>query len=85
MDPNWEHHILTIHLEPPKRGQPLYKGQDVSSLGVLYMEVQYMYIPIPIIVVESHTTIVSFNFAGPNFYVFNKISWAEMFAILIFP
>ena len=24
--------ILTIHFEPPKRGQPLYKGQDVWSV-----------------------------------------------------
>ncbi len=28
MVPNIEFHILTIHFEPPKRGQPLYKGQD---------------------------------------------------------
>ncbi len=27
-------HIFTIHFEPPKRGQPLYKTQDVWSLGV---------------------------------------------------
>ncbi len=25
---NEEFHILTINFEPPKRGQPLYKGQD---------------------------------------------------------
>ncbi len=24
---NEQLHILTIHFEPPKRGQPLYKGQ----------------------------------------------------------
>ncbi len=36
MVPNEELHILTIHFEPPKRGQPLYKGQDVWSQGVLY-------------------------------------------------
>lgn len=29
--------ILTMHFEPPKGGQPLYKGQNVP--GVLYMEV----------------------------------------------
>ncbi len=28
MVPNEELHILTIHFEPLKRGQPLYKGQD---------------------------------------------------------
>ncbi len=39
MVPNEELHILTIHFEPPKRRQPLYKGQDVLSQGVLYMEV----------------------------------------------
>ena len=36
MVPNEELHILTIHFEPPKRGQPLYKG---CSLGILDMEV----------------------------------------------
>ncbi len=39
MVPNEELHILTIHCEPPKRGQPLYKGQNARSQGVLYMEV----------------------------------------------
>ncbi len=39
MVPNEKLHILTIHFELPKRGQPLYKGQDVWSQGVLYMEV----------------------------------------------
>ncbi len=39
MAPNEELHILTIHFEPPKRGQPLYKGQNAWSQGVLYMEV----------------------------------------------
>ena len=39
MVPNEELHILTIHYEPPKRGQPLYKGQYAWSQGVLYMEV----------------------------------------------
>ncbi len=29
MVPNVEHHILTIHISPPKRGQPLYKGQPL--------------------------------------------------------
>ncbi len=28
MVPNEELLILTIHFEPPKRGQPLYKGQN---------------------------------------------------------
>ena len=36
MAPNVEVHIFTIHFEPPKRGQPLYKGQDVWYKGVLY-------------------------------------------------
>ncbi len=27
--------IFISHFEPPKRGQPLYKGQDAWSLGVL--------------------------------------------------
>ncbi len=36
MVPNEELHILTIHFEPPKRGQPLYKRQNVRSQGVLY-------------------------------------------------
>ena len=36
MVPIVELHILTIYFEPPKRGQPLYKGQDVWSQGVLY-------------------------------------------------
>ena len=39
MVPNEELHILTIHFEPPKRGQPLYKGQNAWSQGVLYVEV----------------------------------------------
>ncbi len=30
MVPNEQLHILTIHFEPPKRGQPLYKGRDVQ-------------------------------------------------------
>ncbi len=38
MIPNEELHILTIHFEPLKRGQPLYKGQDDWSQGVLNME-----------------------------------------------
>ena len=38
MVPNEEIHILTIHFEPLKRGQPLYKGQYAWSQGVLYME-----------------------------------------------
>ncbi len=41
---NEEHYILTIHVEPPKKGQPLYKGQNSWSQGVLYMEVPlYIY------------------------------------------
>ena len=36
MVPNEEIHILTIHFEPPKRGQPLYKGRDAMSQVVLY-------------------------------------------------
>ncbi len=36
MVPNEEINILTIHFEPPKRGQPLYKGQDAWSQVVLY-------------------------------------------------
>ncbi len=37
MVPNVEFHIFTIHFEPPKRGQLLYKGQDAwSSQGTLY-------------------------------------------------
>ncbi len=43
MVPNEELYSLTIHFEPPKRGQPLYKGQDVWYLGVLYMEVTLCY------------------------------------------
>ncbi len=39
MVPNEQVLIFTIHYEPPKRGQPLYKGQDAWSKGVLYMEV----------------------------------------------
>ncbi len=35
MVPNVEFHIFTIHFEPPKRGQPLYKGQNVWSKSVL--------------------------------------------------
>ncbi len=34
MVPIVEVHIFTIHFEPPKRGQPLYKIQDVWSQGV---------------------------------------------------
>ena len=29
---NEEFHILTIHFEPPKRGQPLYKGQSACMV-----------------------------------------------------
>ncbi len=44
MVPNEELHILTIHFEPPNRGQPLYNEQDAWSQGVLYMEVPlYLY------------------------------------------
>ncbi len=38
MVPNEEFNIFTIHFEPPKR-EPLYKGQNAWSQGVLYMEV----------------------------------------------
>ncbi len=31
MVPNEEFHILTIYFEHPKRGQPLYDGQDAWS------------------------------------------------------
>ncbi len=34
MVPNEELHILTIHYEPPKRGQSQYKGQNAWSQGV---------------------------------------------------
>ncbi len=45
MVPNEELQILTIHFKPPKRKQPLYKGQNAWSQGVLYMEVPlYAYI-----------------------------------------
>ncbi len=43
MVPNEELHILTIHFEPPKRGQPLYNGQNARSQVVLYMEVSLYY------------------------------------------
>ncbi len=46
MVPNEELHILTIHYEPPKRGQPLYKGQNAWSHGVPYMEVPLYYMVI---------------------------------------
>ncbi len=36
MVPNKVLHILTIHFEPLKRGQPLYTGQYAWSQGVLY-------------------------------------------------
>ena len=38
MVPNEELHtcILTIHFEPPMRGQPIYKGQDAWSQGAYY-------------------------------------------------
>ena len=39
MVPNVKLHILTIHFEPLKRGQPLYKGQNAWSQGVLIWEV----------------------------------------------
>ncbi len=39
MAPNEEFHILTIHFEPLKRGQPLYKGQNSWFQGVLIIEV----------------------------------------------
>ncbi len=35
MVPNEELHILTIFIEPLKRGQPLYKGQDVNEVSPL--------------------------------------------------
>ena len=40
---NEEFHILTIHFEPLKRGQPLYKEKNVWSQGVLYIEVPLYY------------------------------------------
>ncbi len=33
MIPNEDLLILTIHFEPPQRGQPLYKGQDAWFQG----------------------------------------------------
>ncbi len=32
MVPNVKLHVLTIHLEPPKRGEPLYKGAMSQSV-----------------------------------------------------
>ena len=32
--------IVVIHFQPPKRGQPLYNGQNDSSQCVHYLEVQ---------------------------------------------
>ncbi len=43
MIPHEELYILTIHFEPPNRGQPLYKGQDVRSQGVSTVYV-YIYL-----------------------------------------
>ncbi len=37
MAPNEDFHILIIQFEPLKRGQPLYKGQDAWSQGVLLL------------------------------------------------
>ncbi len=37
MIPNVEFHIFTIHYEPPKRGHPLYIGQDASFQGDLLL------------------------------------------------
>ncbi len=37
MVPNEEFHIFTIHFEPPKREQPLYKGQCVPSPKVSFI------------------------------------------------
>ena len=34
-DPNEDLHILTIHYEPLKRGQPLYKGQGAKVSIIL--------------------------------------------------
>ena len=50
---NVELHILTIHFEPPKRGQPLYEGQGCNSQGVLYMEV-------PLYVAPTCTCVLKF-------------------------
>ncbi len=36
IDPKCRNSHFTIHFEPPKRGQPLYKGQHVWSQGVFY-------------------------------------------------
>ena len=33
---NEEFHVFTIHFEPPKRRQPLYKGLNAWSQGVDY-------------------------------------------------
>ncbi len=45
---------MTIHFEPPKRGQPLYKGQDVWSQGVLNME-GLLYSIVIYITARAHT------------------------------
>ncbi len=61
MVPNEELHILTIHFEPPKRGQPLYKGQDAWSHGVLYSGGSTVYVYV--FITDLHVymvTIVSF-------------------------
>ncbi len=44
MVPIIEFHILTVHFEPPKRGQSLYKRQYAWSQGVLYMEVPLLHV-----------------------------------------
>ncbi len=42
MVPNEELHILTIHYEPPKRGQPLYKGLiPRCPIKALFQDVLY--------------------------------------------
>ncbi len=47
MVPNEEFHIFTIHFEPPKREQPLYKGQCVPSPKVSFICTEVLLYTIP--------------------------------------
>ncbi len=59
MVPNEVLHILTIHFESPKSGQPLFKGQDVWSVPMVSFIWRFH---CSIIVINDHNFMTNFNF-----------------------
>ena len=73
MIPNEKFNIFTIHFEPPKRGQPLYKEQYAWSQGVLYMAVQLYNCSTP--VYTRHLTLLMINDVFIEYMIITLICW----------